>query len=120
MSPSACSEARYPSELLDFALEPAALGFVRSVPLISLGRAGQWDDAIRAFREAVARDPGDALSRKNLGAALSQAGHLDEARDHLKAAVVLLPSDPQAWLNLAMNFEQSGVTTESETATSVS
>lgn len=27
---------KYPSELLDFSLEPAALGFVRSVPLISL------------------------------------------------------------------------------------
>ena len=82
---------------------------------VASGRAGQWDDAIRAFREAVARDP-SALSRKNLGAALSQTGHLDEARDHLQAAVVMLPSDAQAWLNLALNLEQSGVMAEAETA----
>jgi tetratricopeptide (TPR) repeat protein len=79
-------------------------------------RAGQWDEAIRAFREVVTRDPQDGLARKNLGAALSQTGRLDDAREHLKAAVVLLPSDAEAWLNLAINLERSGEMAEAEIA----
>jgi tetratricopeptide (TPR) repeat protein len=73
-----------------------------------------WNDAILAFRQAVARDELDGLARKNLGAALSQTGKLEEGLSHLKAAVVLLTEDPQAWLNLAMNLEQAGQFGEAE------
>lgn len=83
---------------------------------VAQGRAGEWENAIHSFREAVARYPQDVFARKNLGAALSQTGQLTEARDHLQTAVVLLPSDAQAWLNLGMNLEQSGVMAEAETA----
>lgn len=108
MNPSGCWNGSSRSSQIIRGLR-VALGVAR-------GRAGFWNDATLAFRQAVARDELDGLARKNLGAALSQTGKLEEGLSHLKAAVVLLTEDSQAWLNLAMNLEQAGEFGEAEIA----
>jgi len=69
-----------------------------------LMNAGQAEEAIEHFREAVAQDPTSAQTRSNLGSALGQAGHLDEAVEHLGEAVQLDPEYGRARMNLASAF----------------
>lgn len=66
--------------------------------------AGQIEEAVGHFREAVAQNPTSAQSRNNLGSALGQTGHLDEAVEHLLESVRLDPEYGRAHMNLASAF----------------
>ena len=88
---------------------------VRSIGLIALlllsmgatlsdldqaGRAayarGDYDAAERAFRDAIARTPNDALLRYHRAAALTQLGRWDEAIDEYERVLQLRPSEEVA------------------------
>ena len=50
---------------------------------MDLYKAGKVDDAIAAFRQAVAADPRNSEALTNLGLALDSRGQDDEAVEHL-------------------------------------
>ncbi|HEY0631622.1 MAG TPA: O-antigen ligase family protein [Thermoleophilaceae bacterium] len=56
-------------------------------------RLGQRGESMRYFREAIARDPGDAYAHLELGALLAETGHRSQALATLIAARRLDPRD---------------------------
>jgi len=54
-------------------------------------REGKLDDAVAAYREAIAVNPGFSLAHHNLGEALVKAGRFDEAEAAFRRAVELNP-----------------------------
>jgi Flp pilus assembly protein TadD len=73
-----------------------------------LARNGSLDEAIAAFREALALDPGYADAFYNLGASLLKKGRVEEAIEALRHAVSLSPHDGLAQRALGMALRQSG------------
>ncbi len=65
-----------------------------------LRELGRKDEALEAFRAAVARDPALPLARANLGQALVEAGRAEEALEHCEEAVRLQPDLAAAHNNL--------------------
>ena len=59
-------------------------------------RAQKWDEAAKAFEEAIKVEPVWSNYRYNLGRALRGAGKLKDARDAFKMAVEIYPSHPMA------------------------
>lgn len=57
-------------------------------------QSGNVEGAVRVLREARLRDPGNAVLRWHLAAALAQAGKRGEAADELKAALAANPPPP--------------------------
>ena len=55
------------------------------------------DEAIGAFTRAVSIDPGNGVSRRNLGNALFDRGDMDGAAVHAEEATRLRIDDPGAW-----------------------
>ncbi len=67
------------------------------------------DEAVRCYRDAVARRPDYAEALNNLGNAYAAAGRADEAITAFRAAVAAQSDYPEAWYNLAnalVHFEQ--------------
>jgi predicted O-linked N-acetylglucosamine transferase (SPINDLY family) len=81
------------------ALRRAAEGAPRDAePAVQLGNLlrslGRFDEAIEAYREAVAREPGSADAHHLLGSLLGRHGLREAARVHYLEALRLFPSDP--------------------------
>ncbi|MEE8384398.1 MAG: tetratricopeptide repeat protein, partial [Dehalococcoidia bacterium] len=76
--------------------------------------AEEFDPAVEALSEAVARAPLDAEIRKNLGLALAAAGRARQAVEHLAIAQKLRPHDAYAalLLSLAVKADQAAETTD--------
>ena len=62
---------------------------------------GQVEEAVSAFRSALAYAPQDVKSRAALGLALVQSGHFNDASAYLSAVVKADPQNGPAWLGLA-------------------
>ena len=60
----------------------------------------RYDDAIAAYRRALALAPGNAALVHNLGVALAASGRIDEAGAALARAVALAPDSVASWLAL--------------------
>ncbi len=74
-------------------------------------RQRAWDEARRAYEEAVAADPRHVSAHFNLGtlhlgALAGRDGALDRARVHLLRAVELDPGRSEAWINLGVCEER--------------
>jgi tetratricopeptide (TPR) repeat protein len=59
----------------------------------ALWAAGQFDEADRAYREALARSPESSRARYGVARSLAATSHLDEALDTALAASALAPRD---------------------------
>jgi len=59
-----------------------------------LRRQGRLDEAIEAYREAVAREPANVDARHLLGSVLGRHGLREESRAHYLEALRLAPGDP--------------------------
>jgi predicted O-linked N-acetylglucosamine transferase (SPINDLY family) len=59
-----------------------------------LRREGRFDEAIDAYREAVAHEPTSADAHHSLGSALGRHGLREESRAHYLEALRLAPGDP--------------------------
>jgi Flp pilus assembly protein TadD len=70
----------------DFAQAHSNLGVARS-------RAGDSAGAIRAYRDALRCNPGDANAHIALAEELANAGELNEAKEHIARATALNPKD---------------------------
>lgn len=77
----------------------------------NLGRidelAGDYQSAVRNYREAMALDSHLSLHGQT-GAALRKAGRLEEAESELKEALRISPADPRAHLELALILRARG------------
>jgi Flp pilus assembly protein TadD len=71
-------------------------------------RHQRFDEAITAFRNAVAARPADSSALGGLGIALASTGRLDEAIDAFRRAVDLDPQNTQAHQNLARALAMRG------------
>ena len=70
-------------------------------------QAAELENAVRAYRALLARAPGDARVRSNLGAALAALGRYEEAIQAYQEALGLAPADPVIRLNLALAYYKS-------------
>lgn len=72
---------------------------------------GRYEEAVSNFRMAVESDPGDDLTRLNLGAALTALGRAAEAEEHLRFAADegrTAAVRSKAWFNLGVNTLATG------------
>jgi Flp pilus assembly protein TadD len=65
------------------------------------------ENAVRAYRELLARDSGNAKVRSNLGAALAALGRYEEAIQAYREALEVASGDPVIRLNLALAYYKS-------------
>lgn len=72
------------------------------------GKAGRFDLAEKAFRLAVAADPGDAEAIANLGISLANLGRIDEAQQRLEEALKKDDSIVAAHLSLGVVYDRKG------------
>jgi predicted O-linked N-acetylglucosamine transferase (SPINDLY family) len=77
---------------------------------------GKMDEAVAAYRQAVALDPRNAGAYCNLGAALRDNGHFDEAIVICRQAIGLDPSCAEAHCNLGVALRDKGQLDEAITA----
>ena len=84
-------------------------------PLAELGQAqaeeANWEEAARAYRQALNRAPGDSAIRTRLGVAELRAGHVSEGREDLRD-IPDLENDLDALLELAHCLVSSGEDSE--------
>jgi tetratricopeptide (TPR) repeat protein len=69
---------------------------------------GEWQAALREFREAVRLNPTDAMFHCNLASMLAQAGQPEEALREYEEALRLNPSDYETHFNLGNLLAQRG------------
>jgi general secretion pathway protein A len=87
---------------------PAALAADRLELGAYLARSGRLDDAIAAFREALALQPRYAAALYNLGISLLEKGRHREAVEALREAASLSPDDGMAQRSLGIALRESG------------
>jgi type II secretory pathway predicted ATPase ExeA/tetratricopeptide (TPR) repeat protein len=73
-----------------------------------LARSGRLSDAIAAFREALALEPGDTAALYNLGVALLDNGQAREAAEALRGLIAISPDDSRAHRTLGIALRLSG------------
>ncbi len=71
-------------------------------------RAGRYDEAVAAFRQALAARPESVRARVNLGSALAQAGDPEAAIATYREALELAPDNATASFNLGVLLAQAG------------
>jgi chloride channel protein, CIC family len=62
---------------------------------------GQVEEAVSAFRSALAHAPQDVKARAALGLALVESGHFDDASSYLSGVVKLDPQNGPVWMGMA-------------------
>lgn len=96
------------SEAEDWALRAlnADAGSAATFGALGLVRLHQGDlrASVRAFKEALARDPRYAEASAYLGRFLAESGHLDEGIKRLEFALRIEPDVQHAWWNLARSY----------------
>jgi Flp pilus assembly protein TadD len=72
------------------------------------------DEAVAAYRQAVALDPSLAIAWNGLATALGRQGDLDGALEAGRRLVELEPDDPLAHTNLSLCYVRKGMIPEAE------
>jgi Flp pilus assembly protein TadD len=72
------------------------------------------DEAIAAYREALADDPKLAIAWNGLAMALAQHGDLDGALEAGRKLVELEPEEPLAHTSLSIFYQRKGMIPEAE------
>ena len=93
--------------------EHAARLLLKGIDLLADGRAEQ---AVDAFREAIAADPAHYEAHHGLVRALCDAGRLEQSIAAALALTVLTPSDPLAHTALSIALQHAGHIPEAEAA----
>ena len=83
----------------------------RAIDLVADGRL---DDAIAAYREAIALDPSFADAIQGLALAYADKGMFDEAIEYGLKLVELTPDETLAHTSLSMFYQRKGMIAEAE------
>lgn len=75
---------------------------------VVLYQMGHLEEALAAFRSALALDPSNPITCYNLGCVLEELGELVEAIGQLRRAARLMPANPDIRFNLALAYEKRG------------
>ncbi len=67
---------------------------------------GRWNDAIEAYKAAIALDATNADLHNILGAAYEEVGSLDQAETAYKQAILLNASHSMAYYNMGLLYEE--------------
>lgn len=104
----------YPNHSVAHSPDQTAESFLQQgLDLLTAGRA---IDAARAFRAAIASDPGCYDAHHGLVRALRDAGRLDESIAAALALTALTPADPLAHTTLSISLQHAGHIPEAEAA----
>src|SRR6266481_7482628 len=71
---------------------------------IALHQSGNFDGAIREYREYLKVRPDSMPARSNLGAALARIGQYDQAIEEYKRALRVEPRNAAVLLNLGLTY----------------
>ena len=74
----------------------------------------RYDDAVRAYREALALDPKLAIAWNGLSMALKSKGDLDGAIEAGRELVALEPDEPLGHTSLSIFYQAKGMIAEAE------
>jgi tetratricopeptide (TPR) repeat protein len=74
----------------------------------ALQKQGQYDEAIKEYREALRLHPDNVLVLSNLGVALAKQGHLDEAIEQFREVLRTAPNNADAHYNVGIALAQQG------------
>jgi Flp pilus assembly protein TadD len=85
----------------------------RGMELLAAGRA---EEAVEAFREAIAADPAHSEAHHGLVRALRDAGRLEQSVGAALALTALTPNDPLAHAALSISLQHAGHVPEAEAA----
>jgi tetratricopeptide (TPR) repeat protein len=85
---------------------------------LSLYGKREYDQAIEAYREALAERPEWSDCLQALGMAQMHAGKLKEALENLERVTQLAPEDPLAFTSLSMCLQRMDRIADAETAQS--
>jgi tetratricopeptide (TPR) repeat protein len=83
---------------------------------VDLFAEGRYDDAITAYGEALAVDPGFVDALHGLAMAHAEKGELDAAIAAAKRITEASPDDPLGYTSLSMLYQRAGQIAEAETA----
>ena len=75
---------------------------------VSAQQAGDFESAIREYRQFLKQQPQSVDALANLGAALAHTGHFTEAVTEYTAALKIEPSNAAIRMNLALAFYKAG------------
>jgi predicted O-linked N-acetylglucosamine transferase (SPINDLY family) len=78
-----------------------------------VAQQGEYEDAIKFVRKAIAQFPNSEVLYNNLGNILYKAGRLEEAKDAYQKSKKLHPDSFVAYNNLGINFRRLGKPLES-------
>lgn len=85
----------------------------RGMDLLASGRAAE---AVSAFRQAIASDPGDCEAHHGLVRALRDAGKLEDSIAAALALTAITPEDPLAHTALSISLQHAGHVPQAESA----
>ncbi|WP_419629865.1 tetratricopeptide repeat protein, partial [Thiolapillus sp.] len=74
----------------------------------ALGKQGNLDGAIEAFRQQLEINPDHEWAWNNLGAALGTQSNLDEAINAFRQQIKVNPNHEEAWYNLGGSLGKQG------------
>lgn len=76
--------------------------------------AGNYDQAVALYREAVSIDPDLAIAWNGLAMSLDRLGDMDGALDAGKVLVALEPDEPLGHTSLSIFYQKKGMIPEAE------
>ena len=75
---------------------------------LAYGNAGQYEEAIASYKEAIRIKPDDADAHYNLGVTYGESGQYEEAIASYKEALRIKPDDADAHYNLGYVYRELG------------
>jgi tetratricopeptide (TPR) repeat protein len=79
---------------------------------VAFSEKKKYDDAVPAWKKALALDPDDARAHDNLGVALAETGKLDEAIDEYRRSLALNAGSSHTHNNLGTALAEKGMLDE--------
>jgi tetratricopeptide (TPR) repeat protein len=83
---------------------------------IDLFSEGKYEEAVAAYREALALDPCFLDALHGLAMAQAEKGDLDAAIETAKRIIEASPDDPLGYTSLSMFYQRNGQIAEAEAA----
>jgi tetratricopeptide (TPR) repeat protein len=83
---------------------------------VDLFSEGKYDDAISAYEQALAADPGFVDALHGLAMAQAQKGDLAAAIESAKRIITAAPEDPMGFTTLSILYQRNDQVPEAEAA----